>query len=690
MLGYDYTFTNSYNGKSFTIGVDDSGNQVSSSGRGLLLQEYPNFTLDVRNEERSKLGQHGIWDFFSFYGKRSITFSGIILGSSHLDVIQWEQKIQEVLTLPAQPISSTNDGYVAITWTDASGLPWQINAKIQQDVVFRREIGNQLRASFFVGLKSSDPFILSQTSKSIEELHGWRADRLFLPTFLPSYFNLVYNNLINIYQVGTADAPAVYRMYGPITTPKITQLREVFVDDTTVDNFTTGWSGGTDDAIHFQTGINSQKITSTGTQATMSKSNAYDYTGARYITFYFYVDDVDNIAYGGDDYSVGENYIKFIESAGVDEFVAELELGNSTIKTGWNYFTLLRDQFKTVGAPSWEDITSIECSCKAKAGTTLNISFDDLHSRNITYSELKLELSGTISAGDYVDFDVLNGTIENSSGTDLSSSLSSDSEWFFLYPKQNLLLMESSLTPAVSGILPYVYNDPVVETGLAGYWHFDEDTLTDYLANNDGVATGAINFKDSSVHGSLRQIELDGASYIDMGCPYDNFFVTSATISMFIEFDDFTANQFIASRLFGQATYPYIEYSQATDVLRVRYQLDGVNKTLNIASSVSSSFSTHTPYHLLIKFDVTTGVSAWFNLTTTASDSNTGAGYNAGVANMRFGANAAGSTFLRGSLDEIRVYNTLLTTAQIYQLYYTPEQNKLLQQVSVTWNDAML
>jgi hypothetical protein len=670
--------------------VDDSGVAVCQSGNGILLQEYPTFTLDVRNEERQKLGQHGIWDFFSFYGKRDITFTGVILGSSHLNLVQWQEKILEVLTLPSQPIAGTNDGYITITWTDALGKSWQVSAKIQQDVTFSRDIGNKLRSSFFINLKSESSFILSQTAKTDSGLHGWTQNSLFLPAFLPAYFHTTYPNLISIYQDGTSDAPATYRLNGPITTPKITQLKETFTNDTVLDSFSTGWTGGTSDTTHFQTAGVSQKLTSTGSQDTMTKTVTLDLTGAKYITFYFYVDNADNFAYGSYNYTIGQNYVKFIENAGVDEYVAELSLGNNTIRNGWNYFSLLRDQFEIIGSPTWDDITSIEFSIKSKTGSTLNVSFDDLHNRDITYSQRKLEITGTIAASDYVEFDVLEGTIVNSSGTDLSSNLTATSEWFFLYPKQNLLLMESSLTPTTTGILPYVYNDPVSETGLIGYWHFDEDAFTDYLSSNNGVATGAVNIVDSSVHGSLKQIELDGVSYMSATCPYNDFSVTAATVSMWIEFDDFSADHVIFSRLFGDATYPYLEYDQSADKLILHYEIDSVAKSLDLVTTVSSSFSTRTPYNLTLKFDVSTGVSSWFNLTTTASDSETGVSYSAATNTMKFGANAGDTVYHRGRLDEIRLYNVLLTDAQRTQLFYTPEQNKLLQQAQITWNDAML
>jgi len=692
LLGYFYTFTNLFNGRSITIGIDDMSVPVSQSGNGLLLQEYPNFPVEVRNEERSRLGQHGIWDFFSFYGKRNLTFAGVILANSHANLVQWERKLKEIFTLPAQPIVGVNDGYIQVSWTDAFGLGWKLDAKIIQDLTFSRNIGNQTRGRFIVALKASSSIIRSLEDKVISEEHGWRQNSLFIPAFLPAYFSITFNNLINIYQAGTSDAPAVFRLYGPLTDPRISQLKESFQDETQIDIFTEGWTGGQEDIDHYQLGSMSQRLTSTnGVQATMEKTfSSVDLTSARYITFYFYVDDVENMAFGSEDYTLGQNYIRMFENDGVDEFIAEFILGNNTIKNGWNYFRLLRDQFEIVGTPSWSNINGVEFSIKSKLGTTLNISFDDLKVRNITHSERKLEYSGTIVANDYVDFDFEAGTILNSSGSDVSSNLTSDSEWFALYIKQNLLLLESDADPALTGDYPYYYNDPVEETGLVGYWHFDEQTLEDYAGSNNGVAVGSVNYISTTVGESLYQIELDGSSYVEMNCPYDNFQVAQATVSCYITFDDFSADHVIFSRLFGEATYPYLEYDSGTDDLILHYSLDGSPYSLTLVSNVSGTYSIGVPYHLVLRFDPATGVESFFNLTDTASDSNVGTSYDAGTNTMKFGVNAGNTVYQRGALDELRLYNTLLTDDEITQLFYTPNQNKRLNQFQITLNDAII
>ena len=395
------------------------------------------------------MGQHGIFDFFSFYGKRNITFEGIIIAEDHDQLIQIEQRLQRIFSLPSQPIEDTNDGYINIKWTDTFGTEYNIDAKIQQDLQFRRSVGNQTEASFFISLKSDNPLIFSVEEHEETGLMGWRQGQFIVPAFIPNNINIAYRNLINIYQNGTSDSPGKFRLHGPVTNPKVTRLQEVFTNEEQISNFVTGWVGGTDDIDNYQLGGKSQKLTSiNGVQATMNLNQAIDIDFTKFITLYFYIDDIDNIEPG--DYLTGENYIKFIETSGVREFVAELDLGNETLRNGWNYFILLKDQFKKIGTPSWNDITDVEISIKSTAGTTLNISFDDLKSRNIAFTEKYLELALTIASGDYIEFDTLNGTIKRNGTVDVSSNLSLDSNWFYLLPRQNLLLYESDTNPNIT------------------------------------------------------------------------------------------------------------------------------------------------------------------------------------------------------------------------------------------------
>lgn len=266
------------------------------------------------------------------------------MADSHSDLVYFQNKIKEVLTLPAQPIASTNDGYITVSWTDVNGEDWELDAKITRDTQFARNLGHKTQCSFLINMKADNPYILSSTLYTASQLRGWRSGQMLLSSFLASKINLKYSRVLNIYQGGTGDSPATYRLLGPGTNLKVTKLIESFSNSTTLSDFTTGWTGGTDDTEHYQTSEKAQQITSTGSQATMELTGTFDLTAADFISFYFYIDDVDNFAVG--DHTTGQNFIKLKTTDGVDEFVLELSGGNNTIQTGWNYFVVLRQEFK--------------------------------------------------------------------------------------------------------------------------------------------------------------------------------------------------------------------------------------------------------------------------------------------------------------------------------------------------------
>jgi len=323
MRGNHYTFLNNFNGKTFSIGVNTDGSVVSQVGNGLLLQEYPTFELDVRNEEKNKAGQHGIWDFYSFYGKRTVTFSGIILASSYSNLLFFENKIKEVLNLPAQPISG-NDGYINVSWTDVDGLSWNIDCKITDDIRFSRASGNQLRAQFFISLKANDPYIKSIVGGLSEQTMGWRQGQFIDGAFLPNNINIKYNNVLQAYQNGSAESPGVYTVYGPCIAPKLTKLNEIYGSETLISTMEeTGWVGGTIDQVHTQVETVGRALVSTNEAgAVMSLSDSWDLTLGEYITCYFWVDDKDNLAVGNFLYN---NSIKLQTTVDADYFVIELD-----------------------------------------------------------------------------------------------------------------------------------------------------------------------------------------------------------------------------------------------------------------------------------------------------------------------------------------------------------------------------
>jgi len=138
MIGYTYTITNK-NGDSFKI-----NDFVTDPLNFIALQQYPEMDIDVKNSELPLDGQHGIWDFFSYFGKRTVSFSGVVIGVNESAVETLKTQIMKVLAFPMQPTTADN-GYVTISWTDATGATWQFDAKMSRSPKFNRDM-KQLRS----------------------------------------------------------------------------------------------------------------------------------------------------------------------------------------------------------------------------------------------------------------------------------------------------------------------------------------------------------------------------------------------------------------------------------------------------------------------------------------------------------------------------------------------------------------
>ena len=698
MRGFLYTITNNHTGKSFSMNLNTDGTDPCNTLNGFILQENPSFNLAIRNEDKSKSGQHGGLEFFSFYGNRAITFQGILLASSYSNLIQQQSLVREVLSLPAQPIQNTNDGYVTVSWTDESSNTWEIQAKMTQDMTFSRSSGNRLNSTFFLALKATSPWILSSTTFTESQLHGWRQGRMILPVFLPNTINIDWNRLVNIYQAGTADSPGTYRMTGPLVNPKITKLIESFSNSTTISDFSSGWTGGTADTTNFQTAGQGLKLTSTGSQDTATLTSALDLTGGEFITFYLHVDDVDNIAFG--DYTVGLNYIKFIENAGVDEFVLEFEEGSPTMKDLWNYFQALRDEFKTIGSPSWDSITSVELSIKAKTGTTLNITFDDLRNRDITHSEQKLELALTLTTNELIDFNVETGTIEKGDGTDVSGSLTTDSEWFYISPRQNLILLESDNNPLATFELPFTINDPVIEDDLVAYWPMEASsgtTVTDYVGSNDGIADAAVAVNIGAGWGGSNAREFDGASgaiTIPDSLDYRNLFDGGGSVVVVVNPTSDGENN--AGRIL-QKTGGWKIYvsAESAGFVKVTFEQEfsGTNGTW-ITTSADLELSELST--IVIRYDsdaVGNNPTLEINGVTSAiTESSTPVGTRSSDVGgaLLIGNRAADDRTFDGLIDEPRLYDASISDARALELGFNPDLNKYKEQLTVSWQSALL
>lgn len=222
MIGTQFTITNT-DGDSIVL-----NDHTTDPLRFIALQSYPEMDVDVKNNEISLQGQHGVWDFYSYYGSRIATFSGVIIGTSEADVDAIKTNLTKVLRLPAQP-SSTAYGQVTVAFTDPSGDDWQFEAKLARPIRFSRNLKVKYRLDFAFSVKSSNPYLFGQTLNTSNGTKGYyTGGGLYAPLSLPFQWSQTAQNKLTIVNDGIAAAQTIIQLnghsLGAINNPTILNL----------------------------------------------------------------------------------------------------------------------------------------------------------------------------------------------------------------------------------------------------------------------------------------------------------------------------------------------------------------------------------------------------------------------------------------------------------------------------------
>lgn len=217
MIGTKFTLENA-DGQSIIINDHDS-----DPLNFIALQEYPTFELEIKNQEIAKEGQHGIWDFNSFYGKRLIVFSGVIVGEDEEKVVEIQDQLKLVVGLPLEP-TSTNDGVISIKYTDPRGRALQTTGKIYNTMRFSRNIREPFRLNFQLILKSANPDIESQTETQSIGARGYEIGSIQLPTKMATKIDIVKRQTLTVTNLGNTYANPIITINGALTNPKIENL----------------------------------------------------------------------------------------------------------------------------------------------------------------------------------------------------------------------------------------------------------------------------------------------------------------------------------------------------------------------------------------------------------------------------------------------------------------------------------
>lgn len=217
MIGTQFVLTNQA-GDSVTI-----NDHTTDPNNVIALQEYPTFEVDIKNQEIQKEGQNGIWDFYSFYGKRLIVFSGVIVGEDEAHVVELQDKLKTVLTLPAEP-DDNDSGIITITYTDPRGRALQTTGKLYSPIRYSRRLQEAFKLTFQITLKSSDPDIVNQIETDSLGTRGFLSGSLQLPATFPAKIAFKKEGTLEINHLGNTYAHVIITINGALTNPRIENL----------------------------------------------------------------------------------------------------------------------------------------------------------------------------------------------------------------------------------------------------------------------------------------------------------------------------------------------------------------------------------------------------------------------------------------------------------------------------------
>lgn len=204
MKSYKFTYNN------LTIGdmADVISYKQGSKDWVITVKEANGFSSPaLRNTERSFSGNHGIVDYQTYIGKRTITFSGDIVARTENDILTAVKTLQTAFSLPAV-YSSTINGYNELKWeTQAGQEQFKCNAKISVLPRIQKTFKLQNMRTYFVSLKCDDPRLYSQAVYLYNLRRTWDMAGITLPTMLPielSSKSVYRQNLINNGNFGTS------------------------------------------------------------------------------------------------------------------------------------------------------------------------------------------------------------------------------------------------------------------------------------------------------------------------------------------------------------------------------------------------------------------------------------------------------------------------------------------------------
>lgn len=206
-------------------------------------------------------------------------------------------------------------------------------------------------------------------------------------------------------------------------------------------------------------------------------------------------------------------------------------------------------------------------------------------------------------------------------------------------------------------------------TGLVGYWNMDDSaTPSTDNSGNGGSGTWNGNTASSTTAKYNKSLDFDGTNDSVNISDNDKYSINTTnkfTVAAWVNPDTLSgAADFVSKGTTSNYEWA-LRYSGA-NVQGILWQADGTT----LASATSSTLSTGSWQHIAMTVDLANNViTIYKNGDKLTSDTAFTGSYTNGTAALRIGERADGSNDVDGKIDEVRIYNRVLSEKEIRILY---------------------
>ena len=221
--------------------------------------------------------------------------------------------------------------------------------------------------------------------------------------------------------------------------------------------------------------------------------------------------------------------------------------------------------------------------------------------------------------------------------------------------------------------------------GLVGYWALDE--TTGLVANDtsgsgiNGTMLNGLDAENDSVSGMINgAISFDGTDdMINLGDNYDD--ISNLTVAAWVNAGGFnTLNGILGKEVGGASSSSFVLRAGDAALPSNQLQWVVVDSALTRYKLDSNVFmNTGEWYHVVATHDTTGRVALYVNGTLSVESAGvTNGTINNGTQDLIIGNNSlGGGRYWTGAIDDVRIYNRVLTLNEIQQLYYYGLSNGL-------------